>query len=480
MKKLILISLTFCILIFSACQPDKAINTSTTGTDAVPTTADATQESTVAPPELPDKDYSGRTFTILTFDTYNRNFNLSPEDEIGETLNDAAYRRNAEISEKYGIEFKCVESNDCTKNLKSSVMTGDSLYNMLVPQVADFTPMLTNQLLYNWTDVPYIDLSKPWWNQSVKENLTVGDKLFYVSGDIAMTYQGLMAIIFNKDLMAKYGIKDDLYQLVYDGKWTHDKRMELIKDKYADLNGDGNMGENDQYGYIMHSDTGGDTFFSMGQTITKRDENGIPVLNLNTPRMVNIVQKFYDLVYSGNTLLEYYTYASFKDSAFGAIFNEGRALFIEFDIGGLYNELRGLEYDFGILPTPKFDESQEDYISLCGAGLIAIPTIVDDPEFTGIIAEEMAYRSYLYLRPAFFDTVLQSKVARDEDSYNVLNMLQQNKVFDFGNIFDPTQLTYGMLKKVVIEKKGTDFTSYYESVENKIKTGLDKILELYK
>ena len=143
-----------------------------------------------------------------------------------------------------------------------------------------------------------------------------------------------------------------------------------------------------------------------------------------------------------------------------------------------YSYLREIEYDFGLLPIPKFDEAQDGYRVFCGAGLIGVPSNVPDPTRTGVIAEALAYYSYREIRPAFFDIVLENKAVRDENSYRVLQMMHENKVFDFGFNFDGTG--YNLIKEVVIDKKSTDFASLYAKKEKAILKSFDKIISAVK
>ena len=89
----------------------------------------------------------------------------------------------------------------------------------------------------------------------------------------------------------------------------------------------------------------------------------------------------------------------------------------------------------------------------------------------------MAYYSYQYIRPAFFDIVLENKAVRDENSYKVIQFMHENKVFDFGFNFDSTGSAYNMITEVVIKKKSTDFASYYAKNETKIMKNFQKIID---
>ena len=452
-------------------------------TDAIaPTTDTAAAIETEDPgptPTLPEgADYGGYTVTFLTLTNYNHNFRLAVESD-GETLNDAGVRRNAAVSDLLNVEFQTVEMDSPVSVFRSSVMAGDTEYDFMLPHATDgVASLVTGGLLYDWNDLPTVDLSQPWWNTSMTNSLGIGGHLFYASGDIVMTWQGMQAVLFNKSYLSGMDLEKDLYQTCFDGEWTMDYMAQIIKGHSKDLNGDGKMTEVDQYGLLDNKNTSYSYMYSCDQRVTVPDAEGWPALTLNTERMVEIVSKYYNLIHSGETYLDVYSNASYPTSTYRNTIVEGRAFLATLDVGGLYANLREIEFDFGILPVPKLDEAQESYRVFCGAGLIGVPSNAPDPARTGVIAEALAYYSYKEIRPAFFDIVLENKAVREENAYKVLQMMHENKVFDFGFNFDNTG--YNILKEVVVDKKSTDFASVYAKKEKTILKNFEKIFDAVK
>lgn len=72
----------------------------TTGTD---TTQTASETTVVNAPELPERDYGGESFDILTAGNWDNNwteiYDFMAEEETGEPVNDAVYRRNRAVEE---------------------------------------------------------------------------------------------------------------------------------------------------------------------------------------------------------------------------------------------------------------------------------------------------------------------------------------------------------------------------------------------
>lgn len=443
-------------------------------------TTTAVTEETGPTLSLPEADFDGHTVTYLTVTGYNNNFRLNVDSD-GDTLNDTAAERNHLVSELLNVTFETVEVDSPATTLKTSVMAGDNEYDFVLPHATvGVAAMVTDKLLYDWNEIAHVDFSQPWWNSSMTESLGIGGKLFYASGDIVMTWQGMQAVLFNKTYLTGMDLSKDLYETVFDGEWTMDYMTEIIKGIAQDLNGDGKMTEVDQYGLLDNSGSAYQYMYCCDQRVTVPDEDGWPVLTLNTERMAEIVSKYYDRIYSGETYLDGYSNASYPESTYRSMLTEGRSFLTTLDIGGLYSYLREIEFDFGILPLPKFDETQENYRVFCGAGLIGVPSNADDPARTGMIAEALAYYSYKEICPAFFDIVLENKAVRDENSYRVIQMLHENKVFDFGFNFDETGSGYNIIGIVTIDKKSTDFASEYAKKEKSIEKAFEKITNAVK
>ena len=130
------------------------------------------------------------------------------------------------------------------------------------------------------------------------------------------------------------------------------------------------------------------------------------------------------------------------------------------------------EFDFGIVPFPKFDEAQDGYKTFCGAGIEGVPIHIEDPQRTGVILEALSYYSYEYQRPVFFDIVLENKAVRDTDSYEMITIMHEGKTFDFGFNLDPSGKLVGILQTLT-QKKSTDFTSLYTALEPTIEAKFD-------
>lgn len=82
-----------------------------------------------------------------------------------------------------------------------------------------------------------------------------GKQIKCLVGDIAISqYLQSSAIFFNKPVFETYGESaEDLYQRVIDRKWTWDKLHEYGEKMYQDINGNSEVDDGDQYGFVVDS-----------------------------------------------------------------------------------------------------------------------------------------------------------------------------------------------------------------------------------
>jgi hypothetical protein len=127
---------------------------------------------------------------------------------------------------------------------------------------------------------------------------------------------------------------------------------------------------------------------------------------------------------------------------------------------------RETEIDFGILPLPKYDEQQENYLSLDWGGLMCVPRGADK-DLAGYVTELLSYYSMETTVPAWYDIMLTGKIARDDDIVRVLDIIYSNVVYDFGlNYAEGYNTMQNAMYEVVNFKQG-DFASFYAAEESR-------------
>ena len=95
-----------------------------------------------------------------------------------------------------------------------------------------------------------------------------------------------------------------------------------------------------------------------------------------------------------------------------------------------------MENEFGIVPFPKYEESQSSYVTYIAnyAAMCGIPITASDAERTGTILENLCAYSYGDLREAYVDTTLNFKYIRDEESKEMLDLILSTGRFNLCDI----------------------------------------------
>ena len=435
-------------------------------------------------PDLPDVSFGGYEFTWLTHMTDDGNWvmgkprDLVAEEETGDAINDATYKRNSVIGEKYGVEFKMVPVGDEVGILNKSVKAGDDIYDAVLIYNHNVSSVMSNDLLLDTSQLPRIDFGKPWWDSAVKEIAILG-KNFFLAGDIIiLDKESINVLFFNKNIMGNLGMTFP-YQSVLDGKWTFDAFDEYIKNGAKDLNGDGELKwKDDQFGLVTFNDLMHALFVGGGGLLAKNDSSGIPRLSFGSAESIDILEKIADIAFKKDYITNYHVNGSTSLNAdIAQAFVDDRALFMW---GRLFilDSFRNMNSDFGILPLPKYNESQDRYYSDVNSytgAMVCVPKSASDPERTSVALEALAAESRYTLLPAYYDITLQRKFARDEESEKMLDIIFGTTVYDIGGAYNFSGIWDTM--SGLIGKGDRNFASFIEKNEAKAQKAIDKLVD---
>ena len=460
----------------TACGGDVPAADTTVGGDV--TTADTVPAETVVTDDLPDNlDFGGKVIRVLDYDT------LVAGSDDGDLVRGMVYKNNLAVEERLNIEFDFIQANHYSKipeMVRQSVNAGDDVYDIVFCPAMNIAPTVNEGLYLTVSSLDHIDLDKPYWKTDYMKSVSVNSKdptILY--GDICYNYiERLVGTIFNKQMLNKYcGLEaTELYQMVLDGKWTLDQFTSLTKDVYVDLNGNSTRDEEDQFAILQREYFGYDWLaFSSGLEFTERDADGWPMLNMNTKKTSLLVDKLNKLFINNESVM------SMEDNH-GHVqrFADGDVLFL---INRLYtcgwDELRQMEDDFGIVPTPKLDETIDNYHSATG-NLVAwgvVPITVSDTAMISAVCEVLASGGYRDVTPVYYETALKIKYSRDDMSSQMIDLITENCRTDF--LFLNSVGGLGKIFQELWAEDGSGFASKYASKESSAKTELAALIKTY-
>ena len=119
------------------------------------------------------------------------------------------------------------------------------------------------------------------------------------------------------------------------------------------------------------------------------------------------------------------------------MFSNGQALFCNASFDALFGGIfRASNVEYGVIPYPKYDESQERYYTRVEGGFpYVVPVTVNDTEFVGAMLEALACESHNTVLPAYYEVALKTKYTRDDTSARILDMIMEGRIYDFGDTF---------------------------------------------
>ena len=347
------------------------------------------------------------------------------------------------VEEKYNCKIECVFSANNTpiSDAKNTIAAQDDYYDVIYDGLGSIYNVAMENMVTDFYTLDYIDFSKPWWDSAMNDTLSVNGKLYATYGEHMIgPKSGLYCLFFSKKLVSDLNLTEP-YEYVRDNTWTMDKFIEMAKTGNADLDGDGKMTGADQFGHITEGYSGYTFIVACGWTIGTKDENDMITINSFDDEFYAKADKITEAL-GDKEITNYVSAVPGVTDVWGAFWNgaftNNQFLFRE---GAMHDspDLREMDSDFGIVPIPKYNESQENYYStnsVINAQMMCIPVSASSPDDVAYVLEAMAYYSVDILTPVYYNVVLQGKTFRDNDSEEMLDIIFASKVFDIGNAFD--------------------------------------------
>ena len=232
------------------------------------------------------------------------------------------------------------------------------------------------------------------------------------------------------------------YDLVREGAWTIDALTEYCVD-VANLNDDASFTWNKDgsciWGISSHQNSPEKFYFSTGVRCAEVESNGDITFSLESEHFYNVIDKLAILLNgkSGNTLKASNTDFDVEAGGYVHVFTVGRSLFMTGEIKAA-QLMRDMEDTFGIVPFPKYDESQENYSTnlVDCVFCLTIPTTNTKLEQTAVITEVIAHDSHEKVIPLYYDTIVEHKGLRNEDSIEMLDIMRQTRDVDISIMFN--------------------------------------------
>ena len=420
-------------------------------TEAVQTAA-AVEETTAVEyaDDLPaDLDLGGRKVTFLYRAEVSEEF--CADTENGEIVNDAVYKSILTTEERLNADIETVRRNGHTtdvrqeymNHIKNTILAGEALYDWVDLMIGNSPVMMSDGIFLDVMKNSYIDLDKPYYLASMADTVSIDGKLYFVAGDISLGYMRCaFCMYFNKKLAEDYGIVN-LYELVDGGKWTLDNLMSVSAAASEDLDNNGKYDAEDLLGFVCHDTNHPKGFWASADIkLYERDETGEWRFGFGTERTADVCNKLYYLFFTNPG--SYFSNATNavpdqqeKYNILSSKYASGEIFIITAELDDSVAQLRDMNDPYGILPYPKYDETQAEYYSSSRNthNAFSMPITCSDPDAAGAVLEALSSAKYVEVLPTYFEVALKAKYARDDDSSRMYDIIRDSMILDFGYTF---------------------------------------------
>ena len=497
MKKRISLLLFASILIstlLTGCADDiqPANDTTATATTTAPQATEAPQENAAPTTEeilgFSAEDNGRRTFTILTNSTSAYEFNV--KSETGDIVDDAVFKKESMVEEYLGIEIELIHESGLWKtraafNAKNTnaYATGDDTYDLVNNMLVCTLPLAQQGVFVNVNELQYTNFDQPWYITDMTENYGIKGKLYGILSDHSLSlYKDLSVIFFNATIFENQKSDVNLYDLVRKNEWTLDKFIELTSDMASDLNGDGQYDiDNDLLAYFGEAVPNGTWMTSMDIDIIDLNSDGTYTYHGLSDRLTDLYTKL----------------ANYRKSVPGIIDHDSngktpghfppRETFAEGKVAMMSNHIytteyiRDMENDYGIIPIPKYDQTQENYISQVGTSTstLFIPQNQDDLDLIAKFIECEAYFGYTKVSPIYYEAALKARYANDPNISEMLDIVRQNATIDFLFVYSTSLSSSPYMLLRDFSNPKTNLASWFTTNKRMFISSVDKLIAAY-
>ncbi len=471
MKKLLLIALCLllaCSSVLVSCKKD------------APPPVDTSERETETGDEvsywdqLPENDTGYSELRCIAFTT-----NCIPQEISVEAsaVDQALFKRDAAVMERFNTDiiYTEVTTANAVSQMRISATT-EHEHQVFFYQAQQLMQLAAEGLLQELSAVPVLDQSQPWWNQSLNTNMTINGKSFVAAGEWSQWYFGApIAMAYNKNLANDLGVTE-IEDLVDGGDWTYEALYKLAcvdNQLNADTDGNSVMNEKDFYAISVYQPGLFGLFVSAGgrfATIGEDDKININISdNASISRLDSIIQAF-----SSKT-----TYYSTQITDAENLFMNSQALFFCAPLG-FFGDFLDVKFSYGILPCPKWNTEQKDYIACANPQsnfCVSIPRGMTEDElyFVGMFLEGYGCMSHELLKPAKYDEFMALRVASDPASAERMDQMFADLYFDINLVMNFGQ-TRTLVNNTIYSETTGRYASAVKNSQSLIESDIAKLL----
>jgi len=489
MKKAVCLALVILMIssLFCACKNnDEKLNKDDTTLEGTSLTQESlnVDDNGYIKDNLPDNlSYNGEQVTILGWVADIDEW--QSEKQNGNQVNDAIYERNADVERRLNVELNYIMEKGNGENaaqfisfVSKNVMAGESTFDVISCYSMVGASLASQNMLLNLLNYDYLDFDMPWWPSDLTEHCIINNAMYFASGDISPNLlYNMQIMVLNLDLLDSFGELEDPREFALDGTWTLDKMMSFCQNTYSDLNANSIKDGEDQFGFtsVWTPDIAAFITSSGIKSVEPTSDNMLQLTDDYTgEKMQGLLTTLCSFLHETND-------AWYKE-ADNTQFFEGRTLLSANTPKTLmlYND--DIDYKYGILPFPKYNQSQENYYTLVGNPFSLYGILIDasEPEMSAAVIECMASESYRTVTPAVYETSFKCRYSSSEIDGAAFDIIRAGITFDYGRIYRlllPIDLFYLFTSQLRDNNViwASTMASYKDTINKSLETAIEKI-----
>ena len=443
---------------------------------------------------LPDTlNYEGREFCTLYWNGAPF-VEFEPEENATNALSQSVYERNDNVENRLNVvlTWRGIDGDNSHQTkfityLESTIGSNLHEYDLVASYSMCAGAMAMRGYSVDLMSTDYFDYEQPWWPNELTSQAVVNNKLYFASGDISTNLLWTMyAVFYNKDLMEKLGITDNMATLVKNYQWDWDTMLSLSKDVYVDLDTIPGKSLGDQFGFGIYRVYADALFYGSGfRTVETDSATGELILSptFGSGDVQSLIVEMLDYFETDDAWYDNGEGWSTKD-----YFVNDQFLF---DLRPLYYAPQVIfaqdtkkEVNFGVLPVPMYYSDQGKYYTSVGFpySIYSLPIDAKDISCSSAVLECLASEGYRKTTPVVFEQTMKLRYSEDDVVSAMFDVIRENLTFDLGRLFCSSfnkgaysNATYYLFRTVAIAGNNPNWISIYKGEEGAMADVLDDI-----
>ncbi len=414
-------------------------------------------------------------------DYYCADFWVDAQNSENDALSYAVYNRNQKIENDYNCTIKQISSSGSQIDHLLDCYVSGNCYDLTIITARPAAQAATYGLLQNLKSGTYLNLNNPSFDQNSVKELSVANKLYFLSGDMNISTMDVLALTvvnseFYKDISESIIEVFDgdtsyanIYNIVQSGRWTMETMLKIAELANIDMDtSDGALsviGKGDFVGYYQYLNSSIWYYYGSGGRITKKNALDLPEFVIQNWQNQDLYDYLFDKFnrHSGGAWIPQSGSATVNEN-----FLTGQVLFADMSLFNVRTEIYPKsEFEYGILPNPVLEEGM-DYQSVVyfnnWAHLWAIPTLANNNEYAQRMMQAMAVYSGQpdSTMEAYYDRTVYMQAAPNNGSREVMDVIKNSAVYDIALLYPE----WGNIETKLIQISNVSYSEYAGIVDS--------------